>query len=68
MECNQLSALHDTASKVALPGPKSSKLPAMKKKSTSESNAAEGSEAYVDEDEEDKKTRKDRKAKNSLGR
>ena len=52
IEGNQLSALHDTSSKVALPGPKSSKLPA-RKKNICVSNTGEVSEANVDEDEED---------------
>ena len=64
LEGSQLSALHDTASKVALPGPKSSKLPA-RKKSSSVSTTGESSEVDVDEEDEDKRSRK---AKNSLGR
>ena len=52
LEGKQFSALHDTASQVALPGPKSSKLPA-RKKNICVSNTGEVSEANVDEDEED---------------
>ena len=66
LEGSQLSALHDTASKVALPA-KSSKLPARKKSSTV-STTGESSEVDVDEEEEDKRSRKERKAKSCSGR
>ena len=67
LEGSQLSALHDTTSKVALPV-KSSKLPA-RKKSSSVSITGESSEVDLDEEEEEaKRSRKERKAKSSSGR
>ena len=66
MDGSQLSALHDTASKVALPV-KSSKLPA-RKKSSSVSITGESLELDLDEEEEDKRSRKERKAKSSSSR
>ena len=63
---DQLAALHDTASKIGLPA-RSSRLPAARKKSTSVSNPGESSD--MDEEEDDaKKPRKDRMAKNNTGR
>ena len=68
---DQLAALQDTASKIALPA-KSSKLPAVRKKSMSVSNfevANLGESSEIDDEEDDaKKSRKERMAKNNTGR
>ena len=58
LEGSQISALHDTASKVAHPA-KSSKLPA-RKKSSSVSITGESLEVDLNEEEEDKRSRKER--------
>ena len=65
-KCEQLAALQDKASKIALPA-KSSRLPAARKKSMSVSNLGESSD--IDDEEDDaKKSRKNRMAKNNTGR
>ena len=68
---DQLAALQDTASKIALPA-KSSRLPAARKKSMSVSNfevSNLGESSDIDDEGDDaKKSRKDRMAKNNTGR